>query len=505
MSSTLDRRRRLLRTAAAGAVVLVAGLIPGTGVAVDEGEQSVGREFAHRCLLPGGERPATVRISAVLPRQVPVGRPVRVEQVTVRLRLGPEAVGDLRALGAAGTGGAARLTTKVAQRGEPTEVDWSQLSARETKLPAEGDHTIEAAGAVPTVTARSGGELTFSAGTLTLDLLMRTADDAPTTPPGLSVTCVPVPDADTTFARVAVLPAPGASGRPTPPSVDDSAGRTDEGPAGDGTAGGGTAGGGTAGGGRDTAKDPARRDGADDDCPATDPIPLPPTPGTGYIAGYSNVAKLGSAMFLKDPGFIRVNMSKAIQFPPPCNPPDGPQFTIYSDATFDHHGKPQIPPARSTFLTFGFMPTTATVELSLDGPIELVTRSYPPDEQTGRFPETTTATARLWVRLYDVKVDGTPLPVGPKCRTARPMELVLTGKGSTGGSGPEGYTVANGGPLTAVSTIPPFSGCGVGEDLDRLFTASLSGEGNYTKMTQGPLCTPESPHCPDPPRPKPER
>ena len=36
--------------------------------------------------------------------------------------------------------------------------------------------------------------------------------------------------------------------------------------------------------------------------------------------------------------------------------------------------------------------------------------------------------------------------------------------------------------------IPPFTGCGVGEDLDPLLTGLISGKDNYVKMTQGAIC-----------------
>ena len=38
-------------------------------------------------------------------------------------------------------------------------------------------------------------------------------------------------------------------------------------------------------------------------------------------------------------------------------------------------------------------------------------------------------------------------------------------------------------------TIPPFTGCGVSEDLDPLITGLVSGGGNFVKLTQGSICT----------------
>ncbi|GAA2514371.1 DUF6801 domain-containing protein [Streptomyces gobitricini] len=489
------RRRTWARTASIGATVLVAGLVPGTGtgIAVDEGVRPVDVDFAYRCALPGGEHPAEVRVSAALPQQAAAGRPVRPTDVRVAVRLPAEAVAELGALGAATANGAVRLTGRVAQGDDTADLPWTRLTAPDRALPATGPYTVEGAGGVPTVTASAGGDLTFSTGPVTLDLLLRQADSTPTTPPGLSVTCEPEPDQDLTIGRVAVLAAPGADERP--PAVDEPSPRPGD-PA-DGAA--------PAPPPRPpTGEEPGHRTGPAGECVEEPPTPQDPVPSHGYIAGFANVLKLGSAMFIKDPGLMKVDMAKATQTYQ-CPRDDGLVFTMYSDATFAYDGKPQLPPVRSTFLTFGFMPTTATAEFTLDAPMEIATGSYfSPD---GQFSEVTKGTAKLWVRLRDVKVNGTPLDVGPACRTARPMELSLTGRGSYDAEGrPHGYTVVTGGPLTGTATIPAFRGCGVTEDLDRLFTASLSGGGNHTKMTQGVLCSPGQPeHCPDPPKPKPER
>jgi hypothetical protein len=55
--------------------------------------------------------------------------------------------------------------------------------------------------------------------------------------------------------------------------------------------------------------------------------------------------------------------------------------------------------------------------------------------------------------------------------------------------------VNTGGPLTGFVAIPRFAGCGVGEDLDPLLTASISGPDNFIKLIQGVPCTrpPDSP------------
>ncbi len=108
------------------------------------------------------------------------------------------------------------------------------------------------------------------------------------------------------------------------------------------------------------------------------------------------------------------------------------------------------------------------------------------------------------ISLSNVDVNGVPLAVGPHCRPVSPVHLVLIAKGENT-LPPKGYTVPTGGPLTGMLTIPPFTGCGVTENLDAVLTGSISGPHNFLKMTQGKLCAPAQPHgltCPPPvPRP----
>ena len=98
-----------------------------------------------------------------------------------------------------------------------------------------------------------------------------------------------------------------------------------------------------------------------------------------------------------------------------------------------------------------------------------------------------------------VKVNGVPLDVGSRCETGR-FDAVLTG--SSASTPP--YNVVTGGPLTGMVDIPPFSNCGVGENLDPIFNAAISGPRNFNLLTQGPVCflVGGGGICP-PPKPKP--
>ena len=82
--------------------------------------------------------------------------------------------------------------------------------------------------------------------------------------------------------------------------------------------------------------------------------------------------------------------------------------------------------------------------------------------------------------MEKVLVNGAPLNVGNDCHTVRPFPLVLTGVPP--------YSLDDGGVLNGTITVPSFTGCGVGENLDPIFNATVSGPGNFVQLTQGNLC-----------------
>ncbi|MBA8924852.1 hypothetical protein BC739_002051 [Kutzneria viridogrisea] len=134
----------------------------------------------------------------------------------------------------------------------------------------------------------------------------------------------------------------------------------------------------------------------------------------------------------------------------------------------DITGTLTLPPSRGYFVSFGFVPVTATVTLT------------PSDKVTAVLLDgKLTTTIKLGMRLSEVKVNGTPLDVGTHCESAQPLEITQSGAFSS--------------PLTSGSiagsyTIPPFHGCGATEDLDPLFTGLVSGPGNSVKTTLTFVC-----------------
>ncbi|GAA4835331.1 hypothetical protein GCM10023235_07550 [Kitasatospora terrestris] len=217
--------------------------------------------------------------------------------------------------------------------------------------------------------------------------------------------------------------------------------------------------------------------------------PFPSVPACAYADGFANVAKLGQATLVNDPAkspaLVGLNLTRRLVML--WGDTDG-----YFEA--DSLGELKLPVAESTFLTYGFVPTTAKIEFTPLGLLTIVATGNANWNQPSLF----TIGGHQSMRIYDVKVNGTPLDVGPDCRTAEPVDLVLKGRQDgylpDGGDGKPDYTLQGGGPLAQTDLyVPPFTGCGShGEDLDALFTAAVSGPGNSLNLMQGPICTPTS-------------
>ncbi|MFJ2955756.1 DUF6801 domain-containing protein [Streptomyces sp. NPDC087270] len=220
------------------------------------------------------------------------------------------------------------------------------------------------------------------------------------------------------------------------------------------------------------------------------PLPsMPPFPDArmcAYAVGFSNVNKLTGAMIINDPNAhpvladVNSGRRKVLDY-------TNEYVEVDSLLSF------APPPSHATFLTYGFVPTSAEVDFVPKGLMTVV--------QTGddyyNEPILTTIGGYQDIRIHDVKINGVTLDVGPNCHTATPVDVVLKGRKrpstdtSTGGL--PNYDIVDGGPLVDDNlTVPPFTGCGThGENLDALFTASLSGSGNTLNMVQAPICSPD--------------
>jgi hypothetical protein len=130
-----------------------------------------------------------------------------------------------------------------------------------------------------------------------------------------------------------------------------------------------------------------------------------------------------------------------------------------------------LPPTRGSFTIFRFVPASSLINVVpvglAEGVIDPITFDF-----DGR--------AVTDMLLTDVRVGGTPMDVGPNCRTATPIAIDLHAE-------PTEWNLANGGVIQAEFTIPPFVGCGVAEPLDSLFTNLVSGPGNHIKIQFSPI------------------
>ncbi|MBO1333116.1 DUF6801 domain-containing protein [Streptomyces sp. VRA16 Mangrove soil] len=489
-----------------GAAGLTMGLLVSPGSAASSaadgtgGTTRVDTAITYACKADDGKaggpaRDIGVGITARLPSAGVVGEPIQPEDVTVTPVLQRSDLAAWLPDGATTVAGTATVGVDVRQGEESATATWQGLSAQPMPLPAEGEVRPEFTGPVPSVTVGADGDVSLTATGLTLAL---TPDEV--TPVTTTLTCEPAAGQN---GRLGVVPVTGGAGGGTP--------------GGDGT--------GPAQQGRGEQRDgiTAEQPGtlADDEGPCPVPLPtgemdyryvpvpptgdgithtesnLPGTPGCAYAVGYANVTKLHGAMIINDPAkkpallsVLAVKHTYTVKFP------EVPATRRYT--RIDSLGALDLPDSESTFLGFGFQPVTAKVSYD-NGPVTISTGN------AGTLPAPPFAIVyfKQSLRLHDVTLNGAPLDVGGDCRTAESFDVVLNGLF------PEYGNVFSGGPLQGEVDIPRFSGCRTksGENLDALFTASISGKGNLVLMNQGKTCIPTSklncpPDIPELPRAK---
>jgi hypothetical protein len=466
-----DPRRHLLP----GALVLVAGVLAGTvGIAAGAsgaGSTDISADLRYNCQFPSAGAAVAVTVAATFPATVAPGQRVQPTGVRITAELPRTAVADLTRLGATSVTATGVFATVETVQGKSVTTQWPARAPAAFPLPATSGLKLTETAAAPPATASSPGTITFTAGDLVLNLKPKKADGTATGPVTVRVACALGSGIDGTLGAITVAsanPAAGASGsRSSPASA------------------------------RGQAKGHKR---------------LPPGCGKikvvgtgvatcGYITGYSDVAKLNGAVLLQPkrparPGLVNLDFAESHKF-------SKGKLVVHSTAKLYYRGRTELPPVTATFLTFRFVPVTATLHLVELTPISIVSVSgitAPP------FPITVRTSAKISVRVSGVKVNGVPLDVGPHCQTASAVKLNLVGRGQNT-IPPKGYTVPTGGPLSGRLSIPRFTGCGVSENLNPLLTGAISGRGNFVKVTQGKLCGPSQPAnwtCP-PPVPKPLR
>jgi hypothetical protein len=489
--------RAAARTTALAAMLAASGLAAGAASASGAQDTAAsGASLIYECGFPSGPRQVQVTVSAVLPAAAKTGKPIQPASVSLTMALPPAAASGLASLHSAAVSAATRLTISASEGPGGTSVVWPGVTKRPVPRPAHGGLTLTTMGTVPPVTASSAGEVILTAADLSVTFTAGQAALAPGP------------------ARSA---APAASGAATAPAPESPAAATA--PAPESTAqapllvnctlapGQHAALGGLVVTGE--ARRDAHRNAADPTgkCPKLPKgglklnprFPPPPHPpltlvghspsqGCAFTTGYANIRKLKGAALIA-PALTNVDQALTAL----ANTTNKINYLqLQNAAQLDFHGLRQFPPSTATFLTFGFVPTTATIELIEHGTINIfvVGPANPFIHcEPNRFrtcDSVATVYSRLSARVApgSVKVNGVPLNVGSHCETT-PFDAVVTG---TSASKPP-YSIQFGGPLTGMVTIPPFKNCGVGENLDPIFNAAISGPQNFNLLTQGELCS----------------
>jgi hypothetical protein len=466
----------VFRVAAVAVAVAAIGVTAGSVAAVSQQagarqqatarQQAVSLSLGYSCAFSSRSRPVTVRITASFPATARAGQQVKPTGTGITVTLPHAAVTAATRRHWTSVAMTAGLATEITDAAKPATGLWRDFRSPPATVPASGVLTLTASGTAAPVTVTTAGQATVVATGLSL-LLRGQAGHRPAGAASLQAVCVPGTGQRTLLATIVV------TGSGPARTADGQAGKLKH-------------------------------------CvpfiatPKLNPrLPLPrPLPGAtphrfpeeacANSAGFTNARRLHEAALI-GPGLadLVLGIPTYIKSIPPYT-------YIYQRASgrLEYHGLPELPPARATLLAFGFMPVTATIQISEIGPLNVALISCG-RSATKLCPNPLLNRALLFgrvsLRIYDVSVNGVPLNVGPHCQTATPFNLELTGVRPS-------YNISRiHGVLTGTVTIPSFSGCANGADnLDPVFDATVSGPGNFAKVTQAVPCfrNPPGPVCP---------
>jgi hypothetical protein len=494
------RHRKLAGT------VLVGTLVAGMGAVASAGPttaaQAASAQLGYTCAFPSGPQQVSVQIAATFPAAGVVSQPIQPVGVTMTASIPPAALADLSKLTAATVSGRAQLVTAVTQNGQTVNATWPGLTVPSTPVPSTDGLVLAASGPVPPVTASAPGEVTFTAGSVSLVITPLLAGGGATSPATMELVCTLNAGQD---ALLATVPTTG----PATPTASGSV------PAGHGAI--------KVGAPANAPVQPAESTPIDTNvysiCKNIQTAPgklVGPYPASADVAGYANASKLNGSALLGEPtSALAESQGPDEGLFQEFRVPIGTEnyICVLTTLQLDYNGQREFPPATVTALAFGFMPVTATLTFAQAGPRLLsgctTSDSCPPVTEVAYQqlpanvnPYTVVSTAQVSLSVSNVKVNGVPLSVSQDCRTDGPVYspdspadpgndlLVLTGGSAVTDPAPPFGSILNGGSLAGTPTVPYFTGCTGpgGENLDPLFDATLSGPDNYTKLTQGILC-----------------
>ncbi|MEU8343479.1 hypothetical protein AB0C74_17415 [Spirillospora sp. NPDC048832] len=488
--------RGVARFAAIAALTVGGGVL----VAVPPAIADIGAEMQLACSGKAGTYKVPLRIETTVPSSGTVGQAVQMGTIKIDVGLPSELV---KAVGAGAPAGAptqpvtsitpssapppalegvAEIEVAVREAGGDRRVGWPAF-ALAAALPRGDDGTVHltGSGVAPPVVPGSPGELSWSAGEVDLSLVpgdpVAEKDAAE-----LALHCAA--EKRTVFGAMQVkrrmaTSTPGASSAPARQTTAVQEGLCESIPG--------------------AGSDPLYAVSDDDQLSAIYQSPSRPDglgntsgPGTMYCVkatGFVNVKKAGNAVPVALENLVRVPTENYFG-----NPFLGPN---YQELRGYFVNRTYRTPA--TVLGFGFMPTRAVAETVQthspdpegNDPITGNLRIIQHTNVTSSLPggperEELRAAAYVRVKASQAEVNGIPLNLGEKCLTGPTVfsAQAFMGNLQTGTSPyAEGQKI-----IVDNLEVPAFSGCGVGEDLSPILTASVSGSGNYANAESGWYC-----------------
>jgi hypothetical protein len=393
---------------------------------------------------PLGSRKLTVATSATLPTQAKSGTSATIGKYSAQFSLPRDVALALLPAGATAGSvqGAVQLDLTVHQ-GDRSDKIPVPLTVAPTPLPETGDVTLTATGDVPEIAINTIGAVIFDVTAPTLALTavptpdVAATPDAPATPaaaqPAPPIACTLDPDQQATLGTVLVQPTAGPEQKA---ALGAAAAQEDEPP------------------------------------PANEyTVPL----GLITIFTKSTIKRLGATV-VSDPALL-INGFFAVDL-------DTGASRVSGSAVFK--------PTTTTFLGFGFVPVSATVEFLPEDYLNSKMIEIGGGLYTGDDGEIWLSTQlNVMGRVSNVKINGVPFDVGPDCVSKDPITLHVSGHYdpfTTGHIKDENFT------------LPAFRDCGSGgQDLTPLLTGMSSGDGNQAFIDTYNLngCTePDHTNCP---------
>jgi hypothetical protein len=452
-------KRSRLTAVTVGIALVSLGVLAGSGPAI--GDQTTATTLGYTCAFPSGAQQASVRINATFPETAATATPITPTNVTAKLDLPQTALGDLTTISAASVTASADLSLVIRHNGDTTTATWPNLTAPGTPLPSTGDLTVTMTGAVPPVSETGAGAVMFAADAFGLILTPLTSAGAATNPASVKVACTLNPGRTATLATVVI---PGAPTTTTPsvparqPTVPPK--HTVK--------------------GMDLPVDPQ----CDPNRPGGSGVPGDGSQVVAVIDGRTNLAKLDESTAV-DGQITLTNIG----------------FWFSDDFTVSvicYTGQLDMANSTATILGFGFVPITTTLKYvqvnTPDNPmfVEASTDAdprYPDGHPTGH------AGALVDIYIASASINGTPLNVGSQCHTSKPVSLVLDNIPDVDSTNSEiyPYNGVSGGYMQTLKTkgvdneltIPPFTDCGIGDNLDNLLSAPVAGPDNLVRVCQG--------------------